>query len=129
MAERAAAILDRGPWDVLVPVPLHPRREWQRGLNQAAFLARRLGRRFGLPVAPRALRRVRHTPPQAGDPEDRRRNVRGAFVVGRPAQIAGRHVLLIDDVLTTGATANECARTLRRAGARRVGVFTFARVP
>jgi ComF family protein len=129
MAERSGAILQEGPWEVLVPVPLHRRREWERGFNQAAFLARRVGRRLGLPVVPRALRRLRATPPQSGDPADRRRNVRDAFAVARPARVAGRHVLLIDDVLTTGATANECARALRRAGARRVGVFTLARVP
>lgn len=129
MAERSGPILAEGPWDVLVPVPLHPRRERQRGFNQAAFLARRVGRRAGLPVAARALRRVRATPPQSGDPAERRRNVRDAFSVARHSQVAGRHVLLVDDVLTTGATANECARTLRRAGARRVGVYTLARVP
>ena len=129
MAERSGPILADGPWDVLVPVPLHPRRERQRGFNQAAFLARHVGRRAGLPVAARALRRLRATPPQSGDPADRRRNVRDAFSVARPAQVAGRHVLLVDDVLTTGATANECARALRRAGARRVGVYTLARVP
>ena len=71
----------------------------------------------------------RETAPQSGAPEDRRRNVRDAFAVPDPGPVAGRHVLLVDDVLTTGATANECARTLRRAGARRVGVFTLARVP
>ena len=129
MAERSGPILDAGPWDVLVPVPLHPRRERERGFNQAAFLARHVGRRVGLPVAPRALRRVRQTPPQSGDADARRRNVRGAFAVARPPDVAGRSILLIDDVLTTGATANECARTLRRARARRVGVFTLARVP
>ena len=129
MAERSGPIMAEGPWDVLAPVPLHPRRERERGFNQAAFLARHLARRVGLPVAARALRRVRETPPQSGDPTDRQRNVRGAFAVARPAQVAGRHVLLIDDVLTTGATANECARALRRSGARRVGVFTLARVP
>ncbi len=129
MAERSGPIAAEGPWDVLVPVPLHPRRKRERGFNQAAFLARHVGRRMGVPVAAGALRRVRETPPQAGDPADRRRNVRGAFTVARPADVAGRHVLLIDDVLTTGATANECARVLRRAGARRVGVFSLARVP
>jgi len=129
MAERAGPILGEGPWEVLVPVPLHPRRERSRGFNQAAFLASHLGRRVGLPLAGRALRRVRATPPQSGNPDDRRRNVRDAFAVPDPGPVAGRHVLLVDDVLTTGATANECARTLRRAGTRRVGVFTLARVP
>ncbi len=129
MAERSGAIMEEGPWDVLVPVPLHPRRQRARGFNQATFLANRLGRRTGLPVAPRALRRVRETPPQSGDPKDRRRNVRDAFAVARPEQVADRTVLLVDDVLTTGATTNECARALRRAGARRVGVYTLARVP
>ena len=129
MVERRGPILAEGPWDVLVPVPLHPRRERTRGFNQAAFLARVLGRRVGLPVETGVLWRVRETPPQSGDPEERRRNVRDAFEVTDPPAVADRNILLVDDVLTTGATANECARVLLGAGARRVGVYTLARVP
>jgi ComF family protein len=114
--------------DVLVPVPLHRERERERGFNQAALLAERLGRLWGVAVAPGALARTVATPPQTGlAGEARRANVRGAFAVPRPAQVTGRHILLVDDVMTTGATADACARALRRAGATEVGVLTVAR--
>ena len=114
--------------DVLVPVPLHPRRARERGYNQALLLARRLERAWGVPVAADALRRAVVTQPQADlDAAARRRNVRNAFVVHRPELVAGRHVVLVDDVLTTGATAGECAKSLARAGAATVGVLTVAR--
>jgi ComF family protein len=114
--------------DLLVPVPLHPRRARERGYNQALLLARRLERAWGVPVAADALLRAVPTLPQADlDAAARRRNVRDAFAVRRPELIAGRHVLLVDDVLTTGATAGECARSLYRAGAAAVGVLTVAR--
>jgi ComF family protein len=114
--------------DVLVPVPLHPRRARERGYNQALLLARRLERAWGVPVASDALRRAVPTQPQADlDAAARRQNVRDAFAVQSPRLIAGRHVVLVDDVLTTGATAGECARTLSRAGAATVGVVTVAR--
>jgi ComF family protein len=114
--------------DLLVPVPLHPRRARERGYNQALLLARRLERAWGVPVAADALRRAVPTQPQADlDAAARRRNVRDAFAVQSPGLIAGRHVVLVDDVLTTGATAGECARTLSRAGAETVGVLTVAR--
>ncbi len=114
--------------DLLVPVPLHPRRARERGYNQALLLARRLERAWGVPVAAHALRRAVPTQPQADlDAAARRRNVRDAFAVQSPGLIAGRHVVLVDDVLTTGATAGECARTLSRAGAATVGVLTVAR--
>jgi ComF family protein len=114
--------------DVLVPVPLHPCRARERGYNQALLLARRLERAWGVPVAVDALRRAVATQPQADlDAAARRRNVRDAFAVHSPELVAGRHVLLVDDVLTTGATAGECAMSLRRAGAATVGVLTVAR--
>ena len=114
--------------DLLVPVPLHPRRARERGYNQAILLARRLERAWGVPVAADALLREVPTLPQADlDAAARRRNVRDAFVVRRPEVIEGRHVVLVDDVLTTGATAGECARVLIRAGAGTVGVITVAR--
>ena len=114
--------------DVLVPVPLHPRRARERGYNQALLLARRLERAWRVPVVADALVRAVPTLPQADlDAAARRRNVRGAFVVSRPERITGRHVVLVDDVLTTGATAGECARSLYRAGATAVGVLTVAR--
>jgi ComF family protein len=114
--------------DVLVPVPLHPRRARERGYNQALLLARRLERAWGVPVVADALRRAVATQPQADlDAAARKRNVRNAFAVNYPELVAGRHVVLVDDVLTTGATAGECAMSLRRAGAATVGVLTVAR--
>jgi len=114
---------------VLVPVPLHPRRRAQRGFNQAALLAGELGRRAGIAVCDGALVRRADTPSQAGlSAAERRANVRDAFAVRRKAQVAGRAVVLVDDVYTTGATARACARALRAAGAIEVRIVTVARV-
>lgn len=128
LAEEAPGLLPLTDWDALVPVPLHWLRRWRRGFNQAEVLARAVGRRHGLPVLRRALRRVRATPPQQGGPEARRTNVREAFAVTVPVRVEGRRLLLVDDVFTTGATANACAGALLRAGAAEVGVLTLARV-
>jgi ComF family protein len=115
--------------DAVTPVPLHWRKQWQRGFNQAELLARGMARRRGVPVV-RALRRVRSTQTQAGlSNTARRRNVAAAFQCRRGAQtLAGRRVLLIDDVMTTGSTAAACARVLKRAGVARVVLLTVARV-
>lgn len=126
LAEAAPQYLSLRDWDGLVPVPLHWVRRWRRGFNQAEVLARAVGRRHGIPVLRRALSRVRATPRQHGDVEARRRNVRDAFAVR--ADVAGRRLLLVDDVFTTGATADACAAALLRAGAAEVGVLTLARV-
>jgi ComF family protein len=128
LAAEAPRYLAPEEWDVLVPVPLHWTRRWRRGFNQAEVLARGVGRGLGIPVSTAALSRVRATPPQQGDAEARRRNVRDAFRVRRPGRVAGRRILLVDDVFTTGATANAAARALRAAGAADVGVLTLARV-
>lgn len=118
--------------DLIVPVPLHRRRLWKRRYNQAAELARRLARRSGLAYAPLLLERAKHTPTQGAMPSAaaRRTNVRGAFRVPKPARAAvkGKTVLVVDDVLTTGATASACARVLKRAGAKCVFVLALARV-
>ncbi len=127
LAEEAPRHLFLQEWEGVVPVPLHWARRWRRGFNQAAVLARAVGRRHGIPVFVRALRRVRATPLQQGDFEARRRNVRDAFAVAAGAGISGRRLLLVDDVFTTGATADACGRVLLQAGAADVGVLTLAR--
>lgn len=126
-AEHCAATLAEAI-EAVVPVPLAPDRERERGFNQAELLAQRVAWRLGVPVRPRWLRRVRPTRPQSDlAAAERRANVRGAFRAS--PGVSGRHVLVVDDVLTTGATLGECARALRDGGARRVGVLTVARVP
>jgi ComF family protein len=118
------------PAVVLVPVPLHPSRLRERRYNQAALLVRAIAERVPRPIALRAVARRLATPPQAGlDATERRANLTGAFVVRHPQAIAGRHVLLIDDVITTGATADACARALLAAGALRVDVYAVGRTP
>jgi ComF family protein len=129
MAEAGERSLNLAEIDGLIPVPLHPARLAERGFNQSALLARELGRRWGVPVLPRLLVRVVPTRPQSDLTEaERRRNVRDAFSLRRPAGVAGGRFLLIDDILTTGATAAECARTLKAGGAASIGVLTLARV-
>lgn len=120
-----------GETDVLVPVPLYRLRLWTRRFNQSALLARGIARMTGLPFEPLALRRIRRTVSQVGlSADQRRRNVAGAFAVPekRRAAVQGRNVLLVDDVITTGATAEACAKALLKAGAVRVDVLALARV-
>ncbi len=115
-------------YDVVIPVPLHRRRLFKRGFNQSALLAAAVTRKLCCRLDIRTLVRLIATPPQtAQDLESRRRNVHNAFEVSYPERVTGQKVLLVDDVLTTGATANECARVLRAAGAREVDVLTIAR--
>ncbi len=129
MATAGAELLAEA--DLLVPVPLHYLRLVRRGFNQSVWLAAAVGRQAGVPVSVDALRRVRATPIQGGlTASGRRRNVEGAFRArkSRLGLLKGRRVILIDDVLTTGATAEACARTLKRAGAACVDVLTLTRV-
>lgn len=128
MARAAADLLSDADW--LVPVPLHRWRLLHRRYNQAALLAQGLGRLSAARYRPDLLKRVRHTPPQATlSRGERRDNIKGAFRVNAPEnQLVGRKIILVDDVLTTGATIGACAQLLRRAGAARVDVVTLARV-
>lgn len=113
--------------DLIAPVPLHWTRLWTRGYNQAAWLALAIARQIGQPYAPLALLRKRRTPSQNGlSASGRARNVEGAFTVSQ--DVRGKTVLLVDDVYTTGATLNACAKTLLKAGAQRVDGVALARV-
>ena len=114
---------------LLVPVPLHRRRLWWRGFNQSALVARELANVLGIRADVTALRRIRSTPPLKGmTPLQRRKAVAGAFRVRDSGAVAGKTVILVDDVLTTGSTAEACARALKRAGAARIELVSWARV-
>lgn len=129
MARAGADLLQDA--DIVVPVPLHWRRLWARRFNQSATLAGLIAKPRRLAVSHTALKRVRATPQQVGlSKTERATNVQGAFQVDAAgkAEIARRHVVLVDDVLTSGATVDTCARALLRAGARQVDVLVFARV-
>jgi ComF family protein len=124
-AQMKRPFADLAPDALLVPVPLHRWRLWQRGFNQAVLIARALGREMN----PDLLRRTRATPRLKGlDPSQRRKVVDGAFAVRPGASIKGKKIILVDDVLTTGATAEACAKALRKAGAAGVELIAFARV-
>lgn len=113
--------------ELLLPVPLHPNRLRERGFNQSALIARALSEQTGLPLAEQALLRTTDTPHQTGlSRSKRRQNLQHAFFVADSAAICGRHVLVIDDVLTTGTTIAQCAKILHQAGARRVSALTLA---
>lgn len=117
--------------DLIAPVPLHPRRLWQRRYNQSALLAEALGRQAGLPVVLDLLQRVRATPSLGGLGRLGRRRALAGAIRAHPARrglIAGARILLVDDVLTTGATMAACQRALARAGAAAVDVLTLTRV-
>jgi ComF family protein len=126
MRRSGAEVLDAA--DMIIPVPLHWTRLFTRRYNQAGLLAHAIRAAGGPAVAPDWLVRRRRTPSQGRlGPVGRARNVRGAFALRRGCSVKGKRVVIVDDVLTTGATVEECARVLRRAGAAFVGVLTLAR--
>ena len=115
---------------IIVPVPLHRSRLRQRGFNQAVLLGKVLSQQMSLPMLPDALVRTRPTEPQINlSATERRLNVKGAFSVGRTGSVDGKRVLLLDDVMTTGSTMDECARELKKAGAEAVFATAIARAP
>jgi ComF family protein len=132
MGREMALRARKTPWwpavEVIIPVPLHWTRRFTRRFNQSELLARALSRDSRPPCAPELLRRTRRTPAQVTlEPAAREQNVKGAFAASHPERVKGRTVLLVDDVMTTCATARECARVLRNAGARATYVAVFAR--
>ncbi len=132
LAPRLSLLMDKAlpideRYDVIVPVPLHWKRRWKRGFNQAELLASEVSRHRGIPIS-NALRRTKATVNQAGlTSAGRRRNIAGAFAAREGMGLTGKRVLLIDDVFTTGATASACARALKKAGAGHVSLLTLAR--
>jgi len=128
LVSRAAPTLPRSEWDCIVPVPLHPVKERERDFNQAFRLGRHLARETGIPLHSGLVRRVAHTRTQTRLSRDERfKNVRGAFQARLGGGAQGLRIVLVDDVLTTGATTDACARALLDGGARSVCVWTVAR--
>ena len=131
LARLMAAYLESGPptFGLLVPVPLHRRRERERGYNQSELLARELCKSVGIPLETRLLRRTRNTPPQVSmkSPDERRLNIEGAFECAR--NLGAITVLVVDDVVTTGSTISSCAGALKAAGASSVYGLALARQP
>ncbi|MCY2931959.1 MAG: ComF family protein [Planctomycetota bacterium] len=127
LAQAVTAACDDGPPDVILPVPMHWRRRLARGHDHSRVLARAIARPLKLPIGDELIR-VRHTPAQVGlTRAQRQENIRGAFGVVRAETLGGAHVLLVDDVTTTGATADEAAAMLAKAGARRVSLAVIAK--
>jgi len=128
LVREAAPALRARKWDFIVPVPLHPLKEREREFNQAVLLARHLSRAAKIPCQEKSLRRIAATVTQTHLNRDARAtNMKNAFAVRPDARLAGRRIVLVDDVFTTGATTNDCARAMRKAGAAEVCVWTVAR--
>jgi ComF family protein len=128
--QRCGDQLRQTPFDVVAAVPMHAWRRWQRGVNPPADVAERLARKLGVPAAPWMLRTRRNIPPQIGlSRPGRFRNVAGEMALRSGYSLQAAHVLVVDDILTTGATASEAARVLKQAGAARVTVFVLGRTP
>jgi ComF family protein len=128
LVREAAPVLARGTWHHIVPVPLHPVKRREREFNQAALLAAPLARATKIPLDEKLLRRVNPTATQTLlTREERAANMKSAFAVRKGTRLAGRRIVLVDDVFTTGATTNACAQALQAAGAAEVCVWTVAR--
>ena len=128
LAARVASTAELAEPDVVVPVPMYWLRRLRRGVNGPDLLAECVARRLGAPLASRLLRRTRNTPPQRTlPPTERRKNIRGALAMRAGYHLKRAHVLLVDDVLTTGGTCNEAARVLKQNGAALVSVAVVAR--
>lgn len=127
LADELASRVTSKP-DRIIALPLHPTRLRERGFNQSQLLAARISKRLGIPLLTEACQRVRDTPPQSSLPwKERDKNIRGAFTLSSSADFVDRHVAIVDDVMTTGASLGELARTLKKAGAREVSVLVVAR--
>jgi len=114
--------------DMIIPVPLYPKRQRERGFNQSLVIAREISRITGIGVVQKGLIRIKDAPAQVLlHAAARERNVKGVYALGKPWLVEGKTVLLVDDVFTTGATVGECSRVLRRGGAREVRALTLAR--
>lgn len=129
LAAYAARLKIADSYDIIVPVPLSHRRRRERGFNQSELIAHSLSARIGIPLNTSALRRARHAPPQSGlrGDAERRANIAGSFEVISPGAIRGRNIILLDDVVTSGATALEATQTLRACGARNILVLAAAK--
>lgn len=129
MADRMQSFLNGAPYHLIIPVPLHTRRLRERGFNQALSLAHFISKKYKTPLDGCTLTRKRHTKPQVGlSEQDRRDNVRGAFLLLKSDKVVDKDILLVDDVYTSGNTVEECSKVLLKAGAHKVDVLTLARV-
>jgi ComF family protein len=129
MADFSFPDINLADYSLIVPVPLHVKRLRERGFNQSLILARAIGKERRIPVNFSLLKRHKFTSTQtASHKKERQQNIRGAFEVTDKEKIAGQNIILVDDVYTTGATVNECAKTLIKAKARKIAVLTLARV-
>ena len=128
LVREAAPVLRGQGWNAIVPVPLHPLKEREREFNQSALLARQLSRAVGIPCSEGILRRIKPTATQTHlNRVARAENLKSAFALAPGTRLTGQRMVLLDDVFTTGATTNDCARALRAAGAEEVCVWTVAR--
>lgn len=127
MAEYAARNMNFDSIDMVVPVPLHPLKQRERQFNQSELIAGYIAKKFNKRLEKNSLKRIKYTTPQTGLSRDERlRNLKGAFLVRSGSDLAGKSVLLVDDVMTTGATLHECAKTIKSAGAKKVLAYTLA---